>query len=344
MAKSRHGHIVADKITLTNDLSVGGVLTNNGGTIVPTTIGNVYYCNPANGDDGYTGKTPDQAFASLDVAYDATTNNNNDVVFLIGDSSGMTLDATLTWSNNYTHLVGVCAPVGIGNRARVFLDADADDVTPMIDITGTGCVFKNLYFFDGVDDAGCLVNVRVTGDRNYFENVHFAGIGHATVAGEANARSLVIEGAEECRFVHCIFGVDTIAREADNADVELKYSASAGSPTRLLFEDCVWLAYTVTAGDGSVFVYTDAQFDLDRIAIFNNCLFINQPANVITSSVAKTQAIKAAADLNGVMLFKDCAVVGCTALADNYDRVYAAGAANHDSDWSAGVARAGTPT
>jgi len=108
-------------------------------------------------------------------------------VYYIAGTSSITLSAALTWSNSYTHLIGICAPTRTAQRARIFQLSTLTGASPLITISGSGCIFSNLYVFQGVNDATSLINVSVTGGRNYFENVHFAGGGHAAQAIDGGA-------------------------------------------------------------------------------------------------------------------------------------------------------------
>lgn len=285
--------------------------------------GNVYFVNGADGADGNDGQTPETAVATLERGYALCTANQHDIVALIGDSSDVNLDDTLTWAKNYTHLVGVCAPTNVGQRARIFMDASGTDPdsSPLLDITASGCMFANFYIFHGIDDTDALINVRVTGGRNHFKNVHVAGIGHATVGAEANARSLVLSGAEECLFEDCTIGVDTIARtNVANASVEL-----ASEAKRCTFRNCIFPAYAT--GAAPVFVKANAAASaVDRWVLFDGCSFINCVQS--GSGTNMTSAISAHASLTGLILLKGCTFLGVGDIdSSDTGKVYIDGAA-----------------
>lgn len=262
--------------------------------------GNWYFVNPANGNNSNSGESPDAALASITTAYGKTTNNNNDVVAYIGDSSGFNLTAALTWSNSYTHLIGICAPVRAGKRARIFQLSTLTGASPLLNITGSGCIFKDFYIFQGVADATSLINVQVTGQRNYFENVHFAGGGHATQAINGGA-SLKLNGGSECLFRNCVIGVDTIAAATGMVGLLVD-----GSSTRNIFEDCY---FTMLGGNsGAAFVeFTDITA-IDRYMIFKNCDFIN-----LGTGQASAFVIPTGYDGTNMRVFlRDCALFGAT--------------------------------
>ena len=77
------------------------------------------------------------------------------------------------------------APTHAAQRTRIV--CNAADLSPFLTISAYGCIFENLYLWQGQDDVHSLVLCSVTGKRNYFRGVHFAGGGHATQAIDAGA-------------------------------------------------------------------------------------------------------------------------------------------------------------
>jgi hypothetical protein len=282
-----------------------GVPVMPGGLVPPG--GNVYFLDPANGNDGYDGRSPDQAFATLAVAYAALTANQNDVLFYIAGSSSITLSAALTWAKNYTHFIGLCAPTGVAQRARIFQLATLTGASPLITISATGCIFANLYIFQGVNDATSLINVSVTGGRNYFHNVHFAGGGHAAQAIDGGA-SLKLDAAEENLFERCTLGVDTI--DAATGMMALLLDTEAH---RNEFKEC---RFRMRAGNtGAGFVEVVDATGIDRDTLFDNCIFIN---NATANDMASAFVIPAMGEPR-LILLKDCLFHNVTKL-DASDR------------------------
>ena len=268
---------------------------------------NVYYVDPANGNDSFSGTTPKKPLETLPAAYAKCTANQHDVVAYIAGSSGISLTETLTWAKNYTHLVGLCAPTFVGQRARIFAHADNDDVTPLVNVTATGCIMKDLYIFNGPNDAGCLINVQVTGGRNYFENIHFAGGGHATNAITGGA-SLKLDGAAECMFRNCTIGLDTIAAATGMAGVIVDSDAK-----RIAFEDCRFTMYAGHAGAKFVHIADSSAFD--RYIDFKDCLFLNDAVNF-----TMTEAFTVPAGMGSAthrITLRNCGFVGATNIEGN---------------------------
>jgi len=284
-------------------LSVGTLDADvmTGGGSVPLTQGTKYYVDPTGGSDGNDGLSPTHAKATVSAAYTAATANQNDTIFYMAGSSSITLTATMTWAKNYTHLIGVVAPTNVAQRARFFVGTNV--FTPMVNITATGCRFENLYFFHGVADATALICGQVTGGRNYFRKVHFAGIG-TTTQDAAGAASLSLSGAEECLFDECTIGIDTIGR-GSAANSELLITSGA---LRCTFRTCDFLTFADAATHQ--FVIKDGS-GIDRWIKFENCNFIN-PIQSTATTMTEAFDVTASGSPNGLMLLKNCTLVGAT--------------------------------
>lgn len=262
----------------------------------------IFFVDAATGSDTLNAGTSfKKPLATIAAAYAACTANQNDVVLVLGAASSNTLSAALTWSKSYTHLVGMCAPTMVGQRARIFQLSTLTGASPLITISGSGCIFRNLYIFQGVNDNTSLINVSVSGGRNYFENVHFAGGGHATQAIDGGA-SLKLDGAEENTFVNCTVGVDTVA--AGTGMVGILFDTDAH---RNVFRNC---HVTLLAGHtGAAFVEVADATGIDRYNVFDNCLFLNtNKANFEIASGFVVPAI--AANRPSRFILKDCLSYG----------------------------------
>jgi len=262
-----------------------------------------YFVDPVNGSDNNTGLSVDKALATLSAAEDKCVANQHDTVFYIAGSSGINMSAALTWDKNFTHLVGICAPTHAAQRSRLFQLSTLTGASPLLNITASGCIFKNFYIFQGVDDNTSLINVQVTGGRNYFENVHFAGGGHATQAINGGA-SLKLNGAEENKFVNCTIGVDTIAAATGMVGILFDDSAQ-----RNVFEGC---HISMMAGHtGAAWVEVVDGTGIDRYNIFDNCLFTN--CNYANYAMASGFVIPVvAANRPARIILKDCLGYGAS--------------------------------
>ena len=216
--------------------------------------GTHYFVDPANGSDGNTGKTPGFAFLTLAQAKLAVT--THDVVYIMGGGSG--LSETIDWTENYTSLIGIAAPV-FNSRARISAPAAAAD--SWFTVSASGCNIANLRVGSFID---VNVNALVSGERNYFENVAFQGGGNGTASDDANMRSLKLTGSENL-FHKCTIGLDTTPR-ANVASTELELS---GAATRNTFDDCLFTKHA--DGVGNTFVKTVGTSAVDRWTRFHDC-------------------------------------------------------------------------
>lgn len=290
-----------------NGITSFGVPVLGGVGGIPFT-GNYFFVNPAIGADGNEGSV-ELPLATLAGALARCTAGNNDVVILIGNGgTGNTarLAATLNWNKNATHLIGVTAPTGVAQRARIAPVAATAAFTPMVNVTAQGCYFGNFSVFHGFDTGTtnqiCWVD---GGGRNYYENVAFGGMGDAASAASAGSRSLRVTGAVgENTFVRCTVGLDTIARGAANASLEF----AAGTP-RNRFLECMFPFQCSAATP--LGILTSAAASMDRWQSFERCVFIN---NVGSTSTTMTALATLAASSGGQVLLKDCTTVGITDL------------------------------
>lgn len=273
-------------------------------------VGNVWYVDASNGSDTTnSGTTPDSAFASLYKAHSAASDNNYDVIIVapagVGTGSGTDESVAVsggawTFSKNLITVIGSSAPTAISPRSRIlWATAGQSTSSALLTISGAGNSFINVLFGTFVDNN---ILVTVTGDRNYFGSVHFAGIGDATAGDDTAARSLVLSGAGECRFVDCTIGLDTVARSVANASLEL-----TGSCERNRFENCLFPAFVDNAG--ALFAIMTTGNCYERFVIFDRCIFLNA---VDGSSTTMTAGITNAGTGNGTIFMRDCWMRGAT--------------------------------
>lgn len=248
----------------------------------------VYYVAPwRTTDNGATdsndGLSPDRAKKTVfgsSGAFAQCTDNKNDTIVMIasGNSAAETtedISSAQTWSKDLVHLIGTSRS-RYGHRCR--FNASSLAATPMINVTGGSCVFANFQLFVG-DSASSLVPLQDAGSRNYYENIHFAGMGLAALASAANACSLKVNGGTEGVFKNCVIGLDTIERDGDS-DGELVFD---GGASRYIFEDC--LITTYLSADNQSVTIADTQ-GIDRTIIFKRCLFFAKSTNKATAQTS----------------------------------------------------------
>jgi len=275
------------------------------------TQGNSYFVDPTNGSDSSDGKTPATAKATLTAGEELLTAGQNDVLYYMGGTSSISLSATLTWDKSYTHLVGVCAPVNMNQRARIFQTSNATGCNPLINITGSGCSFRNFYINQGVADATSKVCVQVTGDRNYFENVHFNGIGNDTMDVD-EAACVKLDGAHFARFVNCVFGSQSTSAGSAATNSELWLD---GESSQCTFEDCIFTR-RIEHETNHVLVQVEDALGFGAFMLFRRCLFMYTSVNQAYTGGSVFE-IPAISSKTRVIILQDCmAVAGDTSATD----------------------------
>lgn len=202
-------------------------------------------------------------FTTLIAAEAALSGGRNEVIELSPESHS--LAAMLTWDKSNCALIGQAPDVTMMNsRARIGMSAN---FASMITISGNGNLWKNLYLMHGRGSATNVNLMTITGDRNGFENVCFAGPQNDTEAATAGYDLIRLDGAEETHFKRCVFGTHNTVSTTYTG---IEFQADAGSA---IFEDCIFWCAGGAAGNGR-FLKFDAGIGIGA-AIFKNCLFIN---------------------------------------------------------------------
>lgn len=284
---------------------------------------NIYIVDTVNGSDTNPGTSFAAPLKSVAAAYAKCTDNQHDVVLMLGMATADNPTAAITWSKNYTHLIGMTSPLpGMGQRARIVNHAD-NDLAVLFTLSGSGCIVKNIQFYDGKNSAADGACVLVSGSRNYFKNVFVAGMADATALGpatRAGSYSLKVSGAENY-FEDCTVGVDTVVRSAANSELVV-----AGARNR--FRHCDIRSNSVTAGKFLVTI-DNSGGDL-RDTIFDDCLFFNYTENW-AGGIDNAFHMPAAGNTHWVVLRGSNQIVGLnnaanatTGWADTVTRVYSA--------------------
>jgi len=261
----------------------GGVPVGGGGMLpIMGSAGNVFFVEPALGNDSNSGEKPAQALKTIQAAHNKCVANKGDTIYLIGDgnTSGTARESNLpvSWNKDNTHLVGLGAPCMLSQRTRITpVNGAALTANAVIDVTADACVIANVAIQHwGAGDGIASRGLDVSGQRNYFYNVDVIGIGDADAGDEASACDLLIDGGNENVFERCTFGVDTVLRSTTNACIEVTTAAE-----RNIFLDCVCIARN-DSGD-NYFIKVDAAADINGFLLFKNCTFINNIEGTGTS-------------------------------------------------------------
>jgi len=275
--------------------------------------GDVHFVDPVNGSDGNNGSDASAPMKTVTAAYNLCADAHNDAVVMLPATGGDTLAAAITWSKNFTHLIGLSNDLpGMGQRCRV-LGGATTDLTKLVTFSGYGCIVRNIQFYNGADadvDNGAVI---VSGNRNYFKNCLFVGMNHATPAARAGSYSLKVTGSEDY-FEDCTIGYDSIERGAGEPP-ELWLATGC---SKAVFNHCRILtrSETITASP----VKIDAE-PLGYVE-FDNCIFVNTSTNwavALTDCFTITSAQTHYVGMRGLNQ-----LVGITGWADTATRMYMA--------------------
>lgn len=293
-----------------NGVSSFGIPMIGGFGGIPLT-GNWWFCDYANGNDGNAGAGadgagPDAPLKTISRALELATAGNNDVVVIMGDGSttaSQRLEESLDWSKNATHLIGMTAPVMEAQRARITtLTTATTNINPLMTVSASGCIFANFSFFQGVGQATTDEKlIDITGDRNYFWNIQFGGMGNQVGADRAGSYIIYLNDGDENLFEHCSIGLETVQRGAANASVKV-----ANGSQRNTFRDCQF----VMAADQTspLFVDASASNALNGSSLtFWRCAFRNLVN--ITGAAQPAVTASVAADVNGTVFFDQCSTM-----------------------------------
>jgi hypothetical protein len=276
---------------------------------LPPFIGNYFFVEEVTTSGVAAGLgTAASPFNTLTQALASVTPGNNDVIFLIGT---VHVSASVAWTSNDTHLIGLCNPLKRGKRARISVTG----TTPfsyLFDVSASGCLFRNFGTFYGFSTVGSTTPVcwLDTGGHNTYDTVEFLGFGNATVttgtANQTTARAFQFNNSTgESTWTNCVFGVDTEQRNATNYTLEI----DGGAP-RLTFQDCDFEAFLGSSGGASSHVLIGAS-GIDRYLIMKECHFM--AATLSGGSTAMAQNFNVSASAGGVVLMDQCENFGVTA-------------------------------
>jgi hypothetical protein len=294
-----------------NGITSLGIPTFGTGFLPPFT-GNYFFVQESasvgSGNPGGLG-TVQAPFNTLQQALAKCVSGNNDVIFLTGTVHVSAAQGSIPWNKNNTHLIGICSPMKRGKRARISVTGSTG-FNQLFNVTANGCMFANFQTFYGFPNtSGALICWEDDGGRNTYDNVEFLGFGDGTVStGTANltgARAFKMNGnTGETTFRNCVFGVDTVVRNATNYTVEI-----AGGAPRLTFENCDFESDLGSSGTAASHLLIGAS-GIDRYLILNRCHFLSA---IKSGGSAMAQAFNVNAAAGGVVLMDQSEAFGVTA-------------------------------
>jgi len=266
-----------------------------------TMPGTAYFVDSVNGSDGYAGTSIDKPLKTIEYAYSKTVSGNNDVIYVVGNGTAYSIAAAVTWSNTFTHMVGLTAPIPYGNRARLTMGAA---MTSILTVSGQGNIFSNFQIQHENSTGTSVDNTIVSSNRNYFYNVGFAGPLHATVGAAAYNELTLASGAQDNMFERCTFGQwTTVASSTTGYEIEFK-----GNNSMSFFKDCRIFTYASSASHVLVAAAVNLGGEA-ALVTFDGCTFANMDND-------KTLTIAISEPTHGIILLKDCVAYNITDWSD----------------------------
>lgn len=266
--------------------------------------GNYFWVDTVNGSDGNTGG-PQDPFKTLTQGLAACQSGNNDVIFFSGDFHPT---ASLAWNKNKTHLVGLAGAgsgaSGTGSRISVAsTTATSGAISPLVNVTGSGCIFQNIAVLSGINQAATQVAWAEAGGNNTYINVDINQVGNATAGAQAGNRALTIASLDNF-FENCTIGGDQVVRATGNS-ATVEFLATSG---RVTFRNCVFAMWSSNTAN---LHFTAATTTMSGFSVLMDCLLVNNLQGA--GAVSLTAAASLNGSAGGLLLFDASTVsVGAT--------------------------------
>ena len=241
-----------------------------------------WFVDPVNGSDGNEGKSISNAKKTFAAGYAKCTENKNEALYIVGGASALAQTAILSLSKDYTHIIGLAAPIATGGRVR-FTNSITTATTGEFVSDTVGSIYANLHFQYGElsATAGDIVGFGLNGERNYFENCHFQGPIDATIGAAAGQTMLKITGVQDNKFKKCSFGQRTILNTSSTGSV-IWFAGSNVSNNE--FEECEILSYNNNTGASFVKFSNNAMPD-SGYTLFRRCNFLTTVSNNMADAI-----------------------------------------------------------
>jgi len=300
------------------NLNVSGSFSVRGAHVIGMPYGDPWFVDYRNGLDTNSGKRRNKSFKTYSAAVAAATDNNNDVIFIDGDSEVVEA-AMVNITKNRLHTVGVNGALGhFGQGAKISCTL-ASGATNIATIQNTGIrnTFTGIKVINANTVAEGLYGFAEGGEFSRFSNCEFY---KSTDLDDAGASEFLHNG-DSAMFYDCTFG--SSANETGNirANVLLTATLSGKKCRDTYFENCLFLS---KADDtDKVMVYGANATDVERMLLMKNCTFMN---NLLAAGVPAHAVGFGAAQTQGSVLLQDCASVNCTVMAQAARNIYVTGA------------------
>lgn len=282
--------------------------------------GDVYYVDYRNGSDTNDGETWETAFRTYSAAIAAVTSNNNDVILIDGDSTVIET-AMVNITKNRVHTIGMNGALGHygqGAKIQCALAAGATNIAT-VQNTGIRNTFTGIKFDNGntVDEG--LYAFAEGGEYTRFLNCEF----YKSTDLDETAAAEFLHNGDSTQFYDCTFGstANIIADDKIRPNVLVSATLSGKKCRDSYFENCLF--FSKAGGTEHVAVYGANATDVERMLMFKDCSFINNPLSAATPAHAVGFG---AAQTQGAVILKNCTSVDHTVMAQAAVGIYVDGA------------------
>ena len=272
-----------------------------GGGLGLKSLGNEYFVDSVNGNDGFSGKYPDKPKKSFTEGYALMSSNQDDVLWVAGRGTAYAQTDLVTMDKNYAHVIGYGAGLRSGGRVR-FTNTVTDETAGEFVISGTGCTFENIHWQYGDSaTATSVIGVGITGSgRLQFTNCNFEGPINATIGAASYRVVNIATGVQDITWERCSFGERTIL--ATGAAGALVHFAGTNN-TNFIFDDCIFVEYNSNVGSAVLCFANNAMPD-SGWTLLNDCMFVR----CVNANI--TDPIRFTTGGHGSVILRNCAYGG----------------------------------
>lgn len=298
-----------------------GVLSSAGMPLAGVPFGDIWFVDYRNGDDSSNnGKTRTRAFKTLSAAITACTTNNNDVIFIDGDST-VVETAMVELTKNRVHIVGWNGPLGhfgCGAKVSCTITTGATNIATFKN-TGIRNTFTGIKFINESTVAEGLYCVAEGGEYARYFNCEF----YKSTGLDQTAAAELLHNGDSAQFYNCTFGssANIIADGKIRPNVLLTATLSGKKCRDTYFENCLFLSKA--GGTEHVAVYGANATDVERMLLMKRCTFMN---NALSAATPAHAVGFGAAQTEGTVCLQDCAAFDFTVMAEAAVGIYVSGA------------------
>lgn len=295
--------------------------------------GTVYFVDPTNGNDGYSGETLAQPLATFEEAYDRCVSNNGDVIALSAAATH-TLAAGVTFSKSRVTVISMEFQGRYVQQGAKIQSPSGDATAFVLKNTGVRNSFVGIKFIQGSAEATALTVVQDGGEGTLWDRCSFV-FGVVDNLDQATAYEFVA-GSDSATYRDCLFGTETLLTSAARAVFLIDQVTSSQEFKSNLLRDCIFMISSSEAN--ALLVKLAANTDVLFTNLFDNCRFMASLDSA--GGVTITNAVASASGLvKGTLNFAFPASFGTT----NFCAGVTAQVQTYGPVTSAQAGEAGTP-